>query len=341
MKRTLFIGCLIALLSACGTNLSETELSTAGFSDVPIVTDNEQIAEGLGAAGFETILAEPDNLLEVHQEVQGGLVSYTPLPPEINPWWPWPFPWPWWNPFDPCDPRYCDPVDPLIGWQFEGAYLTPKLAEMLMSRDLEPQEVSTVSQEELGNLFEEVFVNTNIEITTVTCGPDGCKGTVIAVSPTCFASSSCMAYHAWRAHKEIENYLLTEHLYNTDIVITNSANLANIEAKLGALTQLQGDGTAPVVRGINVAAHPNIGEEVGMALAESLLSEEVQISLYEHAGVLPVNANLLNEIMNEHIEGALNHGTLTEDPQPGFFGKEGARPTPVPFSARPTPIPVN
>ena len=119
MKRSvIFIGCLVVLLSACGTDLGETKLSTARL-DVPIVTDSEQIARGLDAAGFETIVAGPDNLLDVYNEVGGGLVSYTPIPDEIKPF-PWPLPWPWPIPW--CDPTHCDPVDPFevgkIGWQF-------------------------------------------------------------------------------------------------------------------------------------------------------------------------------------------------------------------------------
>ncbi len=337
MKRTIFIGCLIALLSACGTDLTETELSTAGFSDVPIVTDNEQIAEGLGAAGFETILTEPDNLLEVHNEVGGGLVSYTPLPPEIDPWpWnprPWPIPW--------CDPRWCDPVDfsPVVGWDFEGAYITPEFAETLMSYDLALQEVSELSQQELGNVFTEVFeVDTSIRIGSVTCDPAGCQGTTISVSPICFASRSCMGYHLQRAKENIDRYIAIQHLHEVDVIFTGNAGLNRVEAGLGNLTQLQGEGVAPVIQGLNVAVHTKVGEEMGTMLAESLFSEEVQVSLFEHAGVLPVHADLLDEVMNEHIEGALKHGTLSEDPQPVFFR---ARPTPVPVDARPTPIPVN
>ena len=298
MKRTIFIGCLIALLSACGTDLTETELSTAGFSDVPIVTDNEQIAEGLGAAGFETILTEPDNLLEVHNEVGGGLVSYTPLPPEIDPWpWPWnprPWPIPW------CDPRWCDPIDfsPVVGWDFEGAYITPKFAETLAGYDVDAHKVVNMNGYELAktvNPFEP-------KIIIIICDHNGCR---IVIKPD--PDPICPVCGGLGKYLDLKDKLTTD-LFDADVVIVDSPALVDVKAELGNLIQLQGEGVAPVIQGLNVAVHPKVGEEMGNILAESLLNEEVQVSLYKHAGVLPVIPHLLDEVMDEHIEGALNTG---------------------------------
>ena len=322
---TLLTGLLIILLSACGAT-SETDLGTAGFGGVPLVTDSEPLAQGLDAAGLEVILTEPEDLLEVHQEVQGGLVSYTPLPPEIEPipWDPeiWPIPW--------CDPRNCDPIDPFIGWQFSGAYITPKFAETLVRYGIDPYQAVRLDGLQLSTNLAEL--RTEIYVIERICdGLTGeCKTFKIPVKLDPEDDVPCPICNAAGSNQGE----FVRDISEADLIITSNTGLAQIEAELGNLIQLQGDGVAPVIQGVNVAVHPEVGKEVGTALAETLLSEEVQVSLYKHAGVLPVGSELLEEVMTgpfgEHVKGALEHGTFSADSLPGSFGV-----------ARPTPIPVN
>ena len=310
MKNTLIGFVLALLLSACGAPLSETELSPMGTRDVPLVTDSEPLAQGLGAAGFEVVLSETENLLEVHEEVQGGLVSLTPMPedyPRIEleeleldiPW---------------CDPRFCDPAELIVGWQFEGAYITPKFAETLAQHDMDAYELVGLDVSQVAERLERF----GAEI--IFCGWWGCIpdppicnwwGCPRPICPICEGLGRYIDFEA----------RLTENLYDADLVIVDSPALANVEAELVGLIQLRGEGVAPVIQGTNVSVHPEVGEEMGAVLVETLLSGEVQRSLFEHAGTLPVTLELLAEIatgsFGEHVEGALNtHGGVGPGPVP-------------------------
>lgn len=295
---------LVTLLSACGTTPQNAQLTAANVVDTPIVVDSEVVAAGLEAAGFGVIIAESDTLAKTFETTKGGLLSYTPLPddvPTIDPeWFKKLFEVPW------CDPRLCDPPEPIIVWEFSGLYMTQKLVDTLTRHDISAYQLVGLAGPELA----EVLAQFDIRITYRSC--DGLTGECVdievppvKVDPPCPVCEKADRYFELATH-------WTSDLEQADLVIADSRSLPGAEAALGKFIQVHGEGLEPVLESLNFAVHAEVGEEAASALTESLLSTETQLVLYEKAGLLPVAQEALERVaegtLGEHIEGALEFG---------------------------------
>ena len=295
---------LAALLGACGQQQATAPLETAGAEDVTLITDSPHLADALERVGFDARSVEPDALGKGFETYRGGLVSYTPPPDDaltIDPArlkellrWSW------------CDPTFCDPPEPIIGWSFTGVYMTPKLAATLLSHDLRPRELATFS----GAKLAEVLARFDVRITYRIC--DGLTGECFDVEvPAEPEPMPCPICENVGRYFELEAHQARS-LEEADLVIVDSPALLEVEAELGELIQLRGAGLEPVIKGVGLAVHAEAGEARAVALAEALVGTEAQLSLYEHADLLPVVPELLDELaqgsFGDHVRGALEFG---------------------------------
>ena len=197
------------------------------------------------------------------------------------------------------------------------------LIDKLVEHDIDPYEVAQLSGPDL----TEILRSFQPKITKRIC--DGLTGECVdielPVKPDpepvpCPVCGKLARYFDLAANS-------TPVLEEADLVIVDSPALVGVEAELGELIQLQGEGVEPVLQGVGLAVHEEAGEEDALALAEALVSPEAQFSLFEHADLLPVVPELFEQVaqgsFGAHARGALEHGGR---PLPIFF--TGGQPLP-------------
>ena len=324
---------LVLALSACGQPLeSDASLGSTNYEGMQLVTDDLFIAGALEETGFEVYLTEREESAEAHEHFQGGTVSLTPPPGGID--WPPPS---WiedlldrfrWR-LPECDPRFCDPPGFIIGWTFEGVYLTPPFVEWAREVGISREELKYASADAMRNYLAEAGLGAGVagDYFPGSRLEQLCAGRHAPIY--CHYISGGLEWHEI-IHVYIDSLLEREH--DLGIVFAANDDLQRSSAADDLILAL-GKGLEPVISPLQATFRENVRYEDAARTLETLYSHEGQLNLAK-AGFLAVEEEAffsnMSEALLSRVEDVLEHGRFIS----GESVRDG-RPLPHPFDLMP------